>query len=234
LSEVLKLRATKNGMKISRAVNVLPRVSASAPKPSMAKHQTMNPGSQGMSERTGAFVGADDVDAALQAEYERGVADGRRRAEEAMNGHARNEIQAEHQRVEKFFAHAAEQWSGLHAVSEEATVKFAFGIAERIIRKEISVDRNIVVAQIKEGIRRVLGVETVKIRVHPEDLPLVREQKAGIQASGDALREIVVEGDESLEPGDCIIESDMGNIDARITTQLKQIENVLFESKVIS
>jgi flagellar assembly protein FliH len=221
-------------MKISRAVNVLPRVAPSASKPTMTKQQLLNSGSRNVSDRNGAFVGMDDVDAALRAEYERGVAEGRRHADETLKVHALDGVQAEHQRVERFFAKAAEQWSGLYAASEEATVKFAFGIAERIIRKELSVDRNIVIEQIKEGIRRVLGVETVKIRVHPEDLPLVREQKGSIQTSGDALREIVVEGDEGLESGDCIIESDMGNIDARISTQLKQIENVLFESKVIS
>ena len=151
-----------------------------------------------------------------------------------MRAEVTAKLQAEHQRIEKFLTGAAEQWSGLYAASEEATVRFAFGVAERIIRKELSQDPSIVVEQIKEGIRRVLGVESVKIRVHPEDLPLVREQKGAIQSSGDALREIVVEGDESLEQGDCIIESDMGNIDARISTQLKQIENVLFESKVVS
>ena len=113
-------------------------------------------------------------------------------------------------------------------------MKFSFGIAERIIRKEVSLDRSIVLAQIRESVRRVLGVERLTIRVHPEDLKTVREQKSVIQANGDSIREIVVEPDEGLEPGDCVLESDLGNIDARVATQLKQIENVLFESKVVS
>jgi flagellar assembly protein FliH len=184
--------------------------------------------------RGAGFVGVDDLETRIRAEYERGVVDGQRKAEESARARVSEGIQAEHQRVEKLFANAAEQWAGFFAASEEAIVKFAFGVAERIVRKEISLDRAIVVEQIKEGIGRVLGVESVKIRVHPGDLPLVRQQKGSIQSSGDALRDIVVDGDESLEPGDCIIESDMGNIDARISTQLKQIENALFESKVIS
>jgi flagellar biosynthesis/type III secretory pathway protein FliH len=83
-------------------------------------------------------------------------------------------------------------------------------------------------------VRRVLGVERITIRVHPHDLAAVREQKSAIQANGDSIREIVVEADEGLEPGDSVLESDMGNIDARIATQLKQIENMLFEGRVVS
>jgi flagellar assembly protein FliH len=230
LSEVLKLRASKAGIKIARAVNVLPQV----PSGPSCGRQEAHEKSVGGQLHAGGFVGVDDLDARLQAEFQRGVADGRKKAEESVKARVTEGIQAEHQRVEKLFGHAAEQWSGFFVSSEEAIVKFAFGVAERIVRKQITLDRAIVVEQIKEGIGRVLGVESVKIRVHPEDLPLVRQQKGSIQSSGDALRDIVVDVDETLEPGDCIIESDMGNIDARISTQLKQIENALFDSKVIS
>jgi flagellar assembly protein FliH len=233
LSEVLKLRTSNHGLRISRAVNVLPNVTASAPNRGTSS-QPQSAGSRVPLERNGAFLGANDIESALHAEYERGIAEGRSRLEEMLKNRTSEQVQVEHQRVEELFTNAVEQWSDLHGASEEATVKFAFGVAERIIRKELSVNSAIVVDQIKEGVRRVLGVESLKIRVHPEDLPLVRDQKGTIQTSGDTVREIIVEGDESLEPGDCIIESDMGNIDARISTQLKQIENVLFESKVIS
>jgi flagellar assembly protein FliH len=230
LSEVLKLRASRAGLKISRAVSVLPQVSSGSSSRRPGPPENSAAGQM----RGGGFVGVDDLETRIGAEYQRGVVDGQRKAEESVRARVSEGIQAEHQRVEKLFGHAAEQWAGFFAASEEAIVKFAFGVAERIVRKEISLDRAIVVEQIKEGIGRVLGVESVKIRVHPGDLPLVRQQKGSIQSSGDALRDIVVDGDESLEPGDCIIESDMGNIDARISTQLKQIENALFESKVIS
>ena len=170
----------------------------------------------------------------LQAEYQRGFAAGRRQAEDSYRTEAAEQLESERQRITQLVSASSQQLTDLFRLAEEATVKFAFGIAERVIRREVSLDRSIVVGQIKEAVRRVLGVETVKIRVHAQDLPLVKEQKSSIQAGGDAIREIIVEEDESLERGDCIIESEMGNIDARIATQLKQVENVLFESTIVT
>jgi len=167
----------------------------------------------------------------VRQEHRRGLLEGQRQAEELLRAEYEVKLTAEKNRVDQFLSRIAEELAGLYSSSEQAVIKFGFGIAERIIRKEVSLDRELVMQQIKEGVRRVMGVESVKIRVHPGDLALVREQKSVIQANGDAIREIVVEPDESLEPGDCILESEMGNIDARIATQLKQIENVLFESK---
>ena len=221
-------------MKIVRAVNALPKVSAAL---------SFDGGYAGKRSPSGDICGgtpgehltpANDPDALLRNEYQRGMSEGQRRSEDFLRSELAEKLQAEQQRVERLMSSATEQLSVLYRSSEDAIVKFAFGIAERVIRREVSLDRTMVLEQIKEGVRRVLGVETVKIRVHPGDLPLVREHKGVIQASGDSIREIIVEGDENLEAGDCIIESEMGNIDARIVTQLKQIENVLFESKVVT
>lgn len=174
------------------------------------------------------------LEAIRRAEYLRGLADGRSKIEDILLTDYAAKLLTEHTRIDVTVDEVREQLSVLYRSSEEAIVKFAFGIAERIIRREVSLDRSIVLSQIGESVRRVLGVERITIRVHPQDLAAVREQKSAIQANGDSIREIVVEADEGLEPGDSVLESDMGNIDARIATQLKQIENMLFEGRVVS
>jgi len=227
LSDILKLRSKQPRLKIARAVSALPDIR------SMPPHVEAAPGNGDAAlrqETTAAPEGS--MEALLQREYQRGMVDGHRRAEDTMRSEMAGRLQAERDKIDQLLTSTAEQLSGLYRSSEEAIVKFAFGIAERVIRKEVSIDRTMVLGQINDGLRRVLGVESVKVHVHPSDLQLVRDQKTVMKASGDSIREMIVEGDESLEPGDCIIESDMGNIDARISTQLKQIENVLFESKI--
>jgi flagellar biosynthesis/type III secretory pathway protein FliH len=167
-------------------------------------------------------------------EFRRGIQEGKRLTEAALKAEYEERLEQERHRVDNVLAAFTEQLSSIQGAAEQAVIKFAFGIAEKIIRKEITEDRQIVVEQIKEGVRRVVGVENVRVRIHPEDLPLVRDQRPVIQGSGDAIREIVLDGDDSLERGDCIIESDMGNIDARVATQLRQIEMVLFEGRLRS
>jgi flagellar assembly protein FliH len=185
-------------------------------------------------ERRLAMSQQDEIDELCRAEHQRGFVEGKYSIAEGLEHEYQAKLQAERERIDGIVKDVRDQFSALYGATEEAIVKFAFGVAERIIRREVTQDRSIVLGQIRESVRRLLGVERLTIRVHPDDLPAVREQKSVIQANGDSIREIVVEGDESLQPGDCVLESDMGNIDARLSTQLKQIENVLFESKVVS
>ena len=176
----------------------------------------------------------DEIDALCRAEYSRGFTDGQRAISQKVQADFESSLLAERNKIDATVAALREQLTSLYGTMEGAVVKFAFGVAERIIRREVNLDRTLILGQLRESVRRVLGVERLTIRVHPDDLTLVRENKSVIQANGDAIREILVEGDDGLEPGDCVLESDMGSIDARVSTQLKQIENVLFESKVVS
>jgi flagellar assembly protein FliH len=219
-------------IRLVRTANALPEITATDPVSLRACRQAESEAAKPYPQRE--MTQHDYLEELRRVEYERGMADGRGAAETALMLNHEAALAAERGKLEGVITELKEQFSDLYQSSEEAVVKFSFGIAERIIRKEVSLDRSIVLAQIRESVRRVLGVERLTIRVHPEDLKTVREQKSVIQANGDSIREIVVEPDEGLEPGDCVLESDLGNIDARVATQLKQIENVLFESKVVS
>jgi flagellar assembly protein FliH len=214
-----------------RAASVLPEIT-----PSARRERSDKPVETGMADfdRVPVMDLEAHIEERIRMEYDRGVAMGKIIGADSNKTEYEAKLSAATGRIDGIVSEIREQYSDLYRTSEQAVVKFAFGIAERIIRKEVSLDRSIVLGQIRESVRRVLGVERLRIRVHPDDLAAVREQKSMIQANGDSIRDIVVEGDESLEFGDCVLESDMGNIDARISTQLKQIENVLFESKVVS
>jgi flagellar assembly protein FliH len=233
LSEVVKMRTSNVKFRVVRAAAALPEITPEAGR-SRAVRELSSP-EEGLSrEQRLARSQQDEVDALCRTEHQRGFVEGKYSIAEQLENDYAAKLEAERNRIDGIINGVREQFSALYASSEEAIVKFAFGVAGRIIRREVSLDRSLVLGQIRESVRRVLGVERLTIRVHPGDLAAVREQKSVIQANGDSIREIIVEGDESLEPGDCVLESDMGNIDARLSTQLKQIENVLFDSKVVS
>jgi flagellar assembly protein FliH len=62
----------------------------------------------------------------------------------------------------------------------------------------------------------------------------VREHRAAIASGSDSIRDMVIEADEKVERGGCILESDSGNVDARISTQLKKIEETLLDKATAS
>ena len=116
--------------------------------------------------------------------------------------------------------------------AEVSVVKLALAIADRIVKREVSIDKDLVLRQIHEATKRVVGVERIKLRVNPQDEEYMREHRSAILSTTDAVRELVVEGDDTIERGGCILESDSGNVDALIATQFERIEAALLTENI--
>ena len=164
----------------------------------------------------------------LRNAYEQGRADGRADTERAVQqalACARSEAD---ERIGALMEGIARQIRAFTAALEQDAYKFAMSVAERIIKREIARDDEAVVRQVRDALRRIVGVETVKLRIHPDDEILIRSHRGALLASADTIREVAFEPDDTIERGGCIIESSSGNVDARIATQLRQIDNALF------
>lgn len=108
-----------------------------------------------------------------------------------------------------------------------AVVKLALAIAKRIVARDIEIDEGAVLVRSREAIRKVVGVDKVKILVNSSDEEYIREHRNELMSYADSVKEIAIEGDNKVERGGCIIESDLGNIDARISTQFEIVEEAL-------
>ncbi len=177
----------------------------------------------------GAVRGPESGPAESLAEaFGRGVEEGQRIAGMEFRETLSRMRGEEHQRQSGLFAAIADQMKVLQKMVERDAYRFALAVAERIIRRDVTLADDIVITQIKEAIQRIVGVESIKLRVHPSDEEVVRAHRTVFLSSLDNLRDVVIETDEGMERGGCIIESASGNVDARISTQLRQIEASLF------
>jgi flagellar assembly protein FliH len=167
---------------------------------------------------------ADLVDEA----YQRGVADGRRAAEEEVARMQQTEEQARNQHMDTLALSFRTQLEALLGRIETDALRFALAVAERIVKREVRIDKEVVVRQIREAVKRVVGIDSIKIRVNPEDESIVRHHRSTILGSLESVREVLIEADASLDRGGCIIESAAGNVDARFETQMRQVEAALF------
>lgn len=166
------------------------------------------------------------------AEFARGFEQGRREAEQRMRAEAERAVEKERERIQTFLASLESQLRSEREMIEKTAARFALAVAEKIVRREIQHDKEFVLGQVREALKRVVGVARVQLRVHPSDEPVVRSHRAGVAEGVDSLREFSIEVDDTIEPGGCIIESDSGNVDARLATQLKQIEEALLGRNV--
>jgi len=112
---------------------------------------------------------------------------------------------------------------------DKAIVTLALAVARRVVAREIDLDESAVLSRSREAIRKIIGVEKVKIHINPADEEYIKEHRNELNNYADSVREIAIEADNRVERGGCVIESELGNIDARISTQFELIEDAFLE-----
>jgi flagellar biosynthesis/type III secretory pathway protein FliH len=124
-------------------------------------------------------------------------------------------------------ADAWKQREDFLARHEPELVKLAVAVAKKIIVRNVEVDPGTVVQTAREALRSVRSERRVTIKVNPSDEVALRAQASSLKMLGAEVGELVIIGNPSIEAGGCIVESDLGIIDARIDTQLASIECAL-------
>lgn len=116
------------------------------------------------------------------------------------------------------------------AVIQDDVVDIALKIAKKIIKKEPSIDKSIVLSIISDVIKDIGRDEKhIIIKVHPDDAENVRMNLPNLFPSLQSEVRILVETEESVEEGSCLVETKNGLVDARFSTQLEILENAFKE-----
>jgi flagellar assembly protein FliH len=115
--------------------------------------------------------------------------------------------------------------------AESEILRLALKVAEQIIRSEVSLHRDVSLNIVTEAINRVSDREQVIVRVNREDAEYIKRQKDRLAGILDGVKSFSVIEDSQIEPGGCIIETNLGYVDARISTKLKSIEEALEKVK---
>ncbi len=111
--------------------------------------------------------------------------------------------------------------------SEKLMTEMILMIARKVIKDEIVERREVVINNIKEAIRRVKDRDRIDIRVNFADLDMTTAHKDELIKMMESLKKVNIYEDSRVERGGCIIETDVGAIDARISTQLDAIEEAI-------
>lgn len=115
----------------------------------------------------------------------------------------------------------------LYIKIENDVVEISVMIAKKIIGEIAEEDRNIVVNIAKEAIKRASDREVLRIRVAPVDYDALNKKRSELLQCIDGIKSLIFEADESVQPGGCLIETNQGEIDARIESQIKVIKGAL-------
>ena len=92
-------------------------------------------------------------------------------------------------------------------------------------------DKERIVRIVRNALNVVRGQQKVTVRVSPADEQAVSEAMAAMTAGSSGNSFLTVVADARLERDSCILESELGVVDASLSTQLKALENA-FHSKI--
>lgn len=113
------------------------------------------------------------------------------------------------------------------AKNEAELVQLAVRVAEKLIGEELRSSPETISTIVREALRSVRRAKSFVLQVHPADAAILDERVTALRAAAGPFREIEIAANPSLSRGDCIVESDIGIIDARLETQLKNMERAL-------
>ncbi|WP_230467119.1 FliH/SctL family protein [Lujinxingia vulgaris] len=112
--------------------------------------------------------------------------------------------------------------------AEPDMVRLAFQIASRLIGESLEMAPERVEQMVARSLELVRGKRQVLLRVHPDDLATLRAAEARLSyVVGGAP--VHLQADEEVARGGCLIETESGQIDARLQTQLDVLQAALLD-----
>ena len=115
----------------------------------------------------------------------------------------------------------------LEKAFESLVIETAFEMAKKIVQREVE-DRTMINENVREAINKIIGANEVRLKLHPQDYnELTEESKNMLHTS--SFQKIKIDPDERIEKGGCYIETEIGSVDARISTQLNELKKKLLD-----
>ena len=113
--------------------------------------------------------------------------------------------------------------------SETQVINLVIMIAKKVVKVISENQKNVVVNNVIQALRKLKSRGEVLIKVNLADVDLTSEHIKDFMRMVENIRSVTVVEDSTVDKGGCIIETDFGEIDARISSQLHEIEEKILD-----
>ena len=103
----------------------------------------------------------------------------------------------------------------------------ALAAAERIVRRELSIDPQLIVSWARQAISSARAASQLTVAVNPETLAMLGPALDDMLSSHDLPEQTFVEPDSSVGPTEVVVRQTGGEIQAGLYAQLKRLEELL-------
>ena len=113
--------------------------------------------------------------------------------------------------------------------TEQQIVDLVVLMTRKVVKIMSDNQKSVIMANVVQALKKVKGRGDVTLRVNLADVKLTTEHIQDFIREVENIQNITVVEDSSVEKGGCIVETDFGAIDARIASQLAELETKIFE-----
>ncbi|GHV50993.1 flagellar assembly protein FliH [Spirochaetia bacterium] len=133
------------------------------------------------------------------------------------------------ERVQTVLERAQGQRAQILEETEQQIVDLVLLMTRKVVKIISETQKDVVRANVTAALQKVKGRGNIIIRVNMADVKLTTEHVNNFIQKIEGVQGIQVAEDSTVDPGGCIIETDFGEIDARISSQLAEIETKILE-----
>ena len=153
-----------------------------------------------------------------------GIKDGREKIEEELA----EIVRQANDKAQKTIQDAKEQTAEYFVRAEDDIANVVIMAVDKILPQIFLNIPQTILPVVREAIKHVRDQKEIKVHVEPYSYDLILMARSEFQSmltDGTAIIEIV--SDEALKPGDCVIETPNGGVDARLATQLDLMKSAV-------
>ncbi len=165
----------------------------------------------------------------LEKYFQQGFDEGFEAARSQLEQEYTDQILAKSEEFYSILSGIEERLQSYEKSFESIVIAVSGKIAQKILNREIE-NKSIIESTLKNAVGKVLGANGIVLRINPSDYDLLNEGNF-IVSLNNSFNKLKFESDDSVEKGGGLIETEIGNVDARISSQLdeiiKQLENSL-------
>ena len=108
--------------------------------------------------------------------------------------------------------------------NEKEIIDLAMDIAEKIINYEVDKSDNYIIGIVEDAVNRVVNKKDVTVRLSTQDYYTIQANKKLLVSRVKGFGEIELIQDESLDMGNCIVDTPLGVIDGSLQVRMDNIQ----------
>ncbi len=156
-----------------------------------------------------------------QQAHQQGFQEGRDEGHKAGQDELKDKLHLVYQLAHE----AAERKEEIIGESESAIVELVIEVAKKVLGEEINLNRQAITQVAAAAIAQVRPGDPLTIRVNPQDVETLMDYWDDALGESPGERHWQIVADRRVRPGGCIIDTETGQVDAQIDTQLVRIRN---------